>query len=334
MPVRRLVWSSPSQASLALSKQPQRPSFSTMNYETMIDAETWDFIRRTEAFYPPGAAALGIDQQRAIYDRMCREFFTGYPEGVTARDDLAGEVPIRIYERGAHNATLIYFHGGGFVVGGLDSHDDVCAEICDRADIRVVSVDYRLSPEHSHPVAFEDSLEAAEYVTLTWPGMHILAGDSAGGNLAAAVAHATRGLHDFSGQILIYPGLGGDMTKGSYLAHKDAPMLTLEDLKLYTLLRHGGASPAHEPTATPLADKDFSDLPPTVLITAECDPLADDGRTYRNAIKQAGGKARWTNEPGLVHGFLRARHSVTRARHSFDRIVAAAIELAAGDWHD
>ncbi|MCK8463220.1 alpha/beta hydrolase [Aliiroseovarius sp. S1339] len=305
-----------------------------MDYDTLIDAETWAFIHETEGYYPPDTISAGIAAQRATYDRMCRAFFTGYPDGVSAQDDRAGSVPIRIYECGAHDVTVIYFHGGGFVVGGLDSHDDVCAELCARSVVRVVSVDYRLSPESTHPAAFDDALGAAQYVALTWPGTHILAGDSAGGNLAAAVAHASRGAMSFAGLLLIYPGLGGDMTRGSYRDHAHAPMLTLDDLKAYEQIRFDGSAPENDPTAAPLTDSDFSNLPSTVIITAECDPLADDGRDYRDAIHAAGGKAVWVNEAGLVHGYLRARHKVQRARASFDRIVAATKMLAAGEWHD
>ena len=305
-----------------------------MDYNTLIDAETWAFIQETESYYPPDTISADVLRQREIYNHMCRAFFNGYPDGVMAREDRVESIPLRIYECGSHTVTLIYFHGGGFVVGGLDSHDDVCAEICARAGVRVVSVDYRLCPEHPHPAAFQDAREAAQYVALTWPGLQLIAGDSAGGNLAAAVAQTSRGSLQFAGQVLIYPGLGGDMTRGSYLDHAQAPMLTLDDLKFYEAMRSEGPKPSNDPTAAPLLATDFAGLPPTVIFTAECDPLADDGRNYRDAIQAAGGKAQWINETGLVHGYLRARHSVQRAQASFDRIVAATKMLAAGEWRD
>ncbi len=310
------------------------PSVSRMDYDHLIDAETWAFIRDSAQFDLPDSGGADISAQRESYDRMCRAFFAGYPPGVSARDDHAHSVPIRIYESGPSDATLIYYHGGGFVVGGLDSHDDICAELCARTGVRVVSVDYRLAPEHVHPAAFQDAMAAARYVALTWPGSHILVGDSAGGNLAAAVAHASRRSIDFLGLVLIYPGLGGDMSCGSYRIHAHAPMLTLADVKFYDRIRHDGPGPTDDPTAAPLADSDFSNLPPTAIFTAQCDPLSDDGRAYRDAILAAGGRAHWTEEPGLVHGYLRARHSVARARDSFDRIVAATKMIAAGDWQD
>ena len=304
-----------------------------MDYSHHIDDETWTFIRKTESYYPPDTVTVDIQAQRDIYDRMCRAFFTGYPEGVSARDDTAGSVPIRIYEGERQDATVIYYHGGGFVVGGLESHDDVCAEICHRAGVRVVSADYRLCPEHKHPAAYYDAKSVANFVALTWPEPMIFAGDSAGGNLAAAIANTLRHDARFVGQVLIYPGLGGDMTQGSYLKHAHAPMLTLEDVNFYLGARYQGAVPENDPTSAPLAAEQFDGLPPTLIVTAECDPLADDGRDYRDAIVAAGGKARWVNETGLVHGYLRARHTVTRAQQSFDRIIEALKMFAREEWY-
>ncbi len=307
-----------------------------MDYAHRIDEETWAFIRRTAESYPPEAAAFTADEQRAVYDRMCREFFQGYPEGVTARDETVNGVPVRIYDagEGAPEAGVVYYHGGGFVVGGLESHDDVCAEICARTGFRVVSADYRLSPEHRHPAAFDDAMSVAKWAETSMGAPYVLAGDSAGGNLAAAVSHAGRGmLEHVLGQVLIYPGLGGNIDEGSYLIHAEAPMLTRADILAYQGLRSGGEPiDFGDPTLAPLRDDDFSALPPTVVFSAECDPLADDGWQYRDRIREAGGKAEWFEEKGLVHGYLRARSTVTRARDSFDRIVEAIAALGKGEW--
>jgi acetyl esterase len=308
------------------------------DYRSLIDAETWAFIERTDAWYPPETVDYTIERQRDVYDRMCREFFAGYPEGVTAETtaiEAAGRaVPIRVYrvsERPA--AVIVYFHGGGYVVGGLESHDDVCAELCARTGHELVSVDYRLSPEHVHPAHFEDALAGFEWASARYDVPVVLAGDSAGGNLAAAVSHATRGRAKKPvGQVLIYPGLGGDRTKGSYVVHADAPMLTMRDLDFYRHVRTGGRDWGRDATLAPLDDADFSGLPPTVVVTAECDPLSSDGEAYRDRIRAAGGRAVWHEEKGLVHGYLRARHSVTRARNSFTRIVEAVAALGRGAW--
>src|SRR5690606_32559286 len=156
---------------------------------------------------------------------------------------------------------------------------------------------------------------------------------SAGGNLAAAVSHATRGHNRRPlGQVLIYPTLGGDQSKGSYVTHADAPTLTLRDLEFYKDIHTGGADVSGDITYMPLKDADFSNLPPTLIITAQCDPLSSDGEAYGSRVLAAGGKAWWFEEPGLVHGYLRARHSVGRARASFSRIVEAVAILGRGEW--
>ncbi|HHL21851.1 MAG TPA: esterase [Aliiroseovarius sp.] len=301
------------------------------DYTDLIDAETWAFIERTASHYPKDATGLGIDEQRAVYDRMCRAFYAGRPEGVSTQDMALAGVPVRVYETGAPAMNVVYFHGGGFVVGGLDSHDDLCAEICAATGARVINVDYRLSPEHRHPAAFDDAMKAVGEVAARWPAAPlVLAGDSAGANLAAAVAHATRGRIALAGQVLIYGAFGGDMNRGSYLVHAHAPMLTRDDIVFYMQVRHGDTDPARDPTALPLCDGDFTGLPPSVVIGAQCDPLADDSRAYAEAINAAGGHALWIEEPGLVHGYLRARHLVARAARSFQRITRAIAALGQG----
>jgi len=299
------------------------------DYTQLIDAPTWEFIRRTESYYPPETASFPIGEQRAIYDRMCRAFFQGYPPGVTARDEVVAGVQCRIYP-GA-GTWVIYLHGGGYVVGGLESHDDVCAEIRAATGMGVVAVDYRLSPEYRHPAALEDALAVIR--ALMAQGPVVLAGDSAGGNLAAAASHVLRaeGLRPL-GQVLIYPGLGGNMDRGSYLTHAHAPMLTRDDVLFYKDIRHGAPPPEGDATVAPLQDTDFSALPPTVTFGAECDPLCDDVADYAAAIRAAGGRAHIILEPGLVHGYLRARVTVPRAAASFTRITQAIAALARGDW--
>jgi len=294
-----------------------------MDYSDLIDDETWDFIRRTGEFYPPDAVNMSIAEQRRVYDEMCREFFQGYPPGVSASDTRLGDVPVRIYKSGTPDFNVVYLHGGGFVVGGLDSHDDVCAEICERTGARVISADYRLAPEHKHPAAFDDSLAVVRAVAQHWPEPLVLAGDSAGANLAAAVAHTLRGEIELAGQVLIYGGFGGDINRGSYVTHAQAPLLTRDDIVFYGAVCHEDGMPENDPTAAPLHDTDFSGLPPSVLISAQCDPLADDSRAYAAAIRDNGGQVVHVEEPGLVHGYLRARTTVTRAAKSFDRIIAA-----------
>lgn len=305
------------------------------DYASLIDAETWAFIRKTADSYPEDTVEGSIADQRRVYDTMCKAFYQGRPEGVAAQDVSADGVPVRVYSAGDPGCTVVYFHGGGFVVGGLDSHDDVCAEICARTGYRVVAVDYRLSPEHLHPAAFDDSWMATQWAARQYGGDLVLSGDSAGGNLAAAVAHHARGRFDaVVGQVLIYPALGGDRSAPSYSENADAPMLSLQEVLFYMGVRlpEGQAEPTDDPTYAPLQDSDFSNLPPTVIVSADCDPLRDDAPAYAARLREAGVRVHWINEAGLVHGFLRGRAMASRIHDSFERIEVAIEALGQGLW--
>ncbi len=152
-------------------------------------------------------------------------------------------MPCRLYRSDATDGPplLLYLHGGGFVLGGLESHDDVCAEICDGADVAVVAVAYRLAPEHPFPAAFEDCWQVLQYLG-TRHAKIAVGGDSAGGNLAAALALKARdeGSPRLMGQVLIYPGLGGDMSTGSYVSQAKAPGLATSDVEYYRDIYEGG----------------------------------------------------------------------------------------------
>ncbi len=294
------------------------------DYKTLLDPQMWAYIERSESFYPPDAVDLDIAGQRAVYDRMARAFREPYPQGVRTWDEPCGGVPCRRYEVGQSAVTVIYYHGGGFVVGGLESHDDVCAEICARTGYRVISVDYGLAPETVFPGCFEDAWSAFTAIATAYDGTLLLAGDSAGGNLCAAVAHHARGRMEgrIAGQVLIYPGLGGDFGKGSYVEHANAPQLTMRDMMFYRKMRSGGAEPPeNDPRYAPLHDSDYDGLPSTIIVTAQCDPLSSDGEAYRDAILAAGGQAEWHEAAGMVHGCLRARTMSTQAAGFFDLVV-------------
>ena len=311
------------------------------NYDAILDDEMKAFVERTNSFYPPETASFSIDRQRAIYDRMCAAFRAERPAGIIVKDSSVSgtpPVPVRSYDPAGDArpaATILYYHGGGYVVGGLESHDDVCAELCARTGYRVISVDYRLSPEHQHPAAFDDAMAAFADVAAATDGPVLVAGDSAGGNLAAAVSHATRG-HRLrpAGQILIYPGLGGDSTRGSYVEHAHAPMLTKADIDFYSGIRTGGIKVSGDPNLAPLQDTDFSNLPPTIAFPAAIDPLCDDAVDYCALISRAGGKALCLVQEGWLHGGLRARHTTQVGARAFDAICTAALALGEGRFPD
>ncbi len=296
-------------------------------YAHLEDPGMRDFLIAGERFYPPDAVNFTMAEQRAFYDRYCAHFRKPRPDSVVAEDVAYGGVPCRHYRgRDAKGApVMLYLHGGGFVLGGLDSHDDVTAEICDAAGIDVVAVDYRLAPEHPFPAAFEDGWAVLTALARTHAEI-IIGGDSAGGNLAAALALKARdaGGPTLRGQVLIYPGLGGDMTRGSYVAQAHAPGLSTSDVAYYRDVYRGGGSRYAEP----LRETDFTGLPPAFLVAAGLDPLHDDCFDYAARLREAGVAALVRDEPLLVHAFLRARNMSMPARRSFDAITAACARLA------
>jgi acetyl esterase len=307
-------------------------------YAQLVDPGIRRFMIEGERFYPPDAVNFTLAEQRAFYDRYCAHFGKPRPPSVTLHDFNAGSVPCRLYKSDAtpRPPVLLYLHGGGFVLGSLDSHDDVCAEICEGADIAVVAVQYRLSPVKIFPAAFDDCWSALKHVAETELGVDrakiIVGGDSAGGNLAAALAMKARdeGAPKLLGQVLIYPGLGGDTSKGSYVAQATAPGLTVADIDYYRRLYCGpDGSPGHRSKyAAPLRETDYRSLPPAFMVAAALDPLHDDCGDYAARLQAAGVPALVRDEPLLVHAFIRARHMSEPARESFSAIVEACFVLA------
>ena len=309
-----------------------------MDYEKLLDKETWKFIHKIQSFYPKDINNKPIKEQRRAYNLMCKAFYMGRPEGVLSKDVYLSNVLVRKYLKtrktifNFKNARVIFFHGGGFVVGGLDSHDDICAEICFSTEMEVCAVDYSLAPENNHPQIFEDAMKVVKHFLTNHSEQIILCGDSAGGGLAASVAHSIRdnmiNRHKIAGQLLIYPALGGEINKSSYITFSNAPLLSREDVMNFMDIALGRDNPTTISNLNPLGDKDFSQLPPTIIYTANFDPLRDDGQKYCEAINESGGEALWINEKGLIHGYLRARNCVKKARESFNTILKNLIALA------
>lgn len=302
-----------------------------------LDPDLQAYVEKVDAFYPPDALTLPIGENRRIYDDMCRALRQPHPEGVSRTDRLAEDsghrTMIREYRADGSDRpdrpVVLYFHGGGFILGGLESHDDICAEICARTGLSIVSVDYRLAPEYPHPAPFEDAVCA-----FRWAGRHfdtplLVMGESAGGNLAACLCQATKGeARPAIGQILIYPAMSVSWVGESHRRHAHAPLLSHDDVKAYDAVRAGGAPPYDDPRFSPLATGDFSGLPPTVVFTAEYDPLASEGDAYCQAIDGAGGSSVLRVGEALPHGYVRARGLSARARGAFDRIVSETARLA------
>jgi acetyl esterase len=299
-------------------------------YAHLEDPGIRQFLIAGERFYPADAVTFSLAEQRAFYDRYCAHFRTSPPRGVTTEDFQVGSIPCRLYRTNASEnpPVLLYLHGGSFVLGGLESHDDVCAELCDGADVAVAAVEYRLAPEQPFPAAFDDCWSVLTHLATSGWRKIAVGGDSAGGNLAAALSLKARdaGGPRLMGQILIYPGLGGDMSKGSYVTQANAPGLTTKDVEYYHHIYKGGDSKY----ASPLRETHYENLPPAFLVAAGLDPLHDDCDAYAQRLHGAGVAAIVRHEPLLVHAFLRARRMSEPAADSFRAIADAVFSLA---WH-
>jgi acetyl esterase len=295
------------------------------------------YIDKANEIYDDEADHAGVEAQRRAYNDLCRAFARPYPSGVTAEDSgiAAGGVtiPLRIYRPGSRGPApgIVYFHGGGWVLGDLDSHDSICADICGATGAVVVAVHYRLAPEHRFPAAFDDCYAALRHVAAQAEALGIdaarlaVCGDSAGGNLAAAVAQAARdrGGPRLAGQALIYPACGVDFTLPAFHENADAPMLTRDATIGYWQAYLGDDVSRATCYAAPLLAGHFRDLPPAFISTAQYDPVRDDGRLYAECLCNAEVPAELRNATRLVHGWLRARHVSDDAGQEFAAICAA-----------
>ena len=302
-----------------------------------------DFLQKSAGFFPDDAVDMSMQEMRQCYGRLCREFHAGRPDGMEVYDTNVpgpgGNIAVRQYvPAGAREgAGLVYLHGGGYVLGDLDSHDDICCGLARDAGVNVIAVDYRLAPEHRFPAAFEDCAAAVDHI-LTHPDSFgidpartALCGDSAGGNLTAAVCLKRRdeGLALPAGQVLIYPALGGDMTRGSYISRANAPGLTTQDMKAYDnwYMGEGNSAAQRSKFRAPLMETDYAGLPPAFLVACEWDPLRDDCFDYAARLQSAGVWAKVRHEPEMVHACLRARHVSPAARAMFAAIACAVREF-------
>jgi acetyl esterase len=224
----------------------------------------------------------------------------------------AGDIPARHYRASAVGAPLlVFYHGGGFCIGSLDTHDDLCRLICRDGDVHVLSVDYRLAPEHPAPAAVDDAFAAYRWAVDRAtdlgadPARIAVGGDSAGGNLSALVSIRARdeGTALPALQLLIYPAtdLAGD--KRSKTLFSDGFFLTKRDMDWFTDNYLSGDVDASDPRVSPLLTDDLSGLPPALLLTAGFDPLRDEGRQYAQALRDAGGTVDYREFGSLVHGF-------------------------------
>ncbi|MGH8355207.1 MAG: alpha/beta hydrolase, partial [Pseudomonas sp.] len=288
------------------------------------------FVERSLGFT---ATEPSLQALREAYSRMSRAFTPERPAGLAVTDLSLRQVPVRLYRPSGVRPEngwpcVLYLHGGGWVLGDLDSHDFITADLAARLNAVVIAVDYRLAPEHPFPAAFDDCLAVwqalgAEQRALELdPARLAVAGDSAGGNLAAALCLALRDAGEPlpCGQALLYPGLGGDPDLPSRSQCADAPLLSAADLDCYLALYLPGPA-RRNPYAQPLAATHFERLPPAFIAVAEFDPLRDDGHRYHERLSAAGVAVSFHLGQGLVHGCLRARGQVPEVDLLYDKLL-------------
>ena len=228
----------------------------------------------------------------------------------------AGSLPVRIYNPnpGTLQPIVVYFHGGGWVVGSIDVVDKPCRELANAAQCIVASVNYRLSPETKFPGPAEDCYSAVRWFAENAQDFDadtrnlVVAGDSSGGNLAAAVCLMARdrGGPHISQQLLIYPVMSPtrDTQFDSYVENESGYLLTRDQMEWFWGNYAPSDSEARQPYASPLLAEDFAGLPRGLIVTAEFDPLRDEGLAYASALKEAGVDVRTTTYPGAIHGFF------------------------------
>ena len=297
-----------------------------------IDPEARAYLSWMQSLGLPPLAEQGVEEVRRL-NRMRVPMLAGEPEPVEWIEDTRvpgpwGPIGCRIYApvRGEPLPALLYLHGGGWVIGDIDSHDSVCRALARRAGCVVLSVEYRLAPEHQFPAAPEDA-----WAALLWlhenaaaigadPDRLAVGGDSSGGNLAAVLARwaRDRGGPRIAAQVLIYPVTDFDLDTPSYRTVGTGYGLTRESMRWYWEQYLNDPSDGASSDASPLRATDLSNLAPALVITCELDPLESEGSAYAAALAAAGVRVEHIHEAGMIHGYVRMAGVIGRARKSWD----------------
>ncbi|MER1987361.1 MAG: alpha/beta hydrolase [Solibacillus sp.] len=281
-----------------------------------LDSQAQFLLEQMDAAGAPPMSSLSPEEARSTTDFSA---LAGIPEEVGKVENRTipgpgGEIPVRIYtpEGEGPFPSLVFYHGGGWVIGDLDTVDVPCRLLTNRANCVVVSVDYRLAPEHKFPAAADDAYAAAKWVVENGPSIQVdssrvaVGGDSAGGNLAAVVSLLARDKNeiDLAYQLLIYPVTNYSYETVSYRDNADGYLLTKDSMVWFWDHYLRDAEDGKNPYASPLRTEDLSSLPPTLVITAEFDPLRDEGEAYAQRLKEAGVQVEETRYNGMIHGFF------------------------------
>lgn len=306
-----------------------------MERRAPLDAALAAVVAEWERRDVPAWHELSVERARELETDL---FTPEEPPPVDVVRDLsfegpAGEVRVRLY-RDADRPTpgLVFYHGGGWTLGTLDSAGDVCRELARRGDCAVVSVDYRLAPEHPFPAALDDAAAALRWVADERDRLGVgeslsVGGTSAGGNLAAAVALRARAAlrgdpswPEIAGQLLLYPLLDPRTDTASYRENADGPFLAPADVTWFWENYCPGPVQRASPYAAPAraAADDLAGLPPAAVVTAGHDPLRDEGLAYADRLSEAGVPVDGRHEPGLAHGFLSMADAVPAVDAALD----------------
>lgn len=305
-----------------------------------LDTEMRRFLEEQARAAGPSDPDWPLARQRAAWEEMCRKARGRRPSRLMVEDMEADGLHLRIYRPPGEDPKpgLLHAHGGGWTMGSCETHDDLCAELADQADVVVVCFDYRLAPEHPHPAQVEDAAKALEWIRSSGRAIgidptHIIAsGDSAGGQVAAGLALALKrqGAMPLRGLVLINPALGADTNTPSYLAHAESGAWGRAEMIqcLAALLGPKDSANWQDETALPNLATDVSGLPPTFITVAGHDPMHDDGVIFHEKLKAAGVAASLREEASLAHSYWRARHASRAAMTGFEAIVDAVRHLA------
>jgi acetyl esterase len=269
----------------------------------------------------PPPHEVPVEQARAAHIAETEGLAGRGPDVHRVHDTDAGGVRVRVYEPGHANGTVAYLHGGGWIMGNLESVDAVCRRLAVESRARVVSIDYRLAPEHPFPAALDDALTAVRALD----GDLVIAGDSAGGNLAAVVARKLPGR--FKLQLLIYPVTDAGVNTPSYGEFDSDHGLTAAAMRRFWRLYLNGGN-GLDPDASPLRAQDLTGVAPAYVITASHDVLRDEGEAYATALQRAGVPVTLKRLDGTIHGFWRWQTTEVARQAACD--AAAAVRSALG----
>jgi acetyl esterase len=311
---------------------------------TDLDTEIIAALRQAEEEGATSPDQLEPDVARANYLQVCREQFGPVEELHAVEDRDAGGVPVRIYrpvETNEPSMALVYLHGGGFVLGSIDTHDGVTRAIAKRTGIVVVSVDYRLAPEHRYPAALQDSWTAASWVYEHAAELGIdqdrigVGGDSAGGALAAIIARKGRDAGTpFAVQVLLYPVMSSKMDTESYSLYSLGYGLTRDAMHWYWKQYIGDTDGGGDPDISPGALQDLRRLPRAIVVTAEADVLRDEGEAYGHRLFFSGIETEGYRYDGMIHGFMRMAGIVKRSNQALDELAESLRPFLEKGWRE